>query len=219
MEDAYKISRWGTRRSKSEGETERSSPFGDAVHKPAQEPVRTPPKSKTPSLKDRLLPPSQRALNQWLSKRHELGRSGLVNVVNEALVSQFGPLKIKGNITLIHEDGSTEHANKVTLCRCGHSRNKPYCDDQHIEKEFKDSGRFSQGSQSTMPLRPTALAITCIENGPLQFDGRMRVHDYLGQDCVKPKGKLCRCGYSTNKPFCDGSHEKHGFKSSVAKED
>jgi CDGSH-type Zn-finger protein len=176
---------------------------------PAQEYVDAPPIRRP----GRHLPKSTRALNKWLSERHEKGRKGLVNLLNETLVSQFGPLKLKGNITLIHEDGTLELANQLALCRCGHSKNKPFCDGQHVDAEFKDSGRFAQGSEAPQPLRPASLAVTCVEDGPLQFEGRMRVYDYLGQQCTKPRGQLCRCGQSANKPFCDGSHERVGFKS------
>lgn len=225
MEDAFKILRKDPENSNSQTGRTRRSPFGESVHKPAQEPLdpgghpalkpeQEPLNPPATPAEDRHISPATRALNQWLSQRRDKGLKGLVNVLNETLVSQFGPLKFKGNLTLIHEDGTTELANQLTLCRCGHSMNKPFCDDRHIEKEFMDSGRFSQGSHSAMPLRPSALAIKCVKNGPLEFYGRMRIHDYLGQDCVKSRGKLCRCGLSANKPFCDNSHEKAGFDSS-----
>lgn len=212
MEDAFKILRPDQEDQRSQGEAREDRPFGETVQKPAQESFHEGPNQV--GQRSRHLPRSTRALNRWLADRQEKGRKGLVNILNEMLVSQFGPLKLKGNITLIHEDGTLELANQLTLCRCGHSKNKPFCDDQHIEAEFKDSGRFAQGSQALVPMRPASLAITCIEDGPLQFDGRMRIHDYLGQECTKPRGKLCRCGQSANKPFCDGSHTKIGFKTS-----
>lgn len=192
------------------GESKPQTPLGETVQKPAQEPIDAPRRRA----RDLHLPKSQRALNRWLSERHEKGRKGLVNVLNETLVSQFGPLKLKGNITLIHEDGTAELANQLSLCRCGHSMNKPFCDEQHIEAEFKDSGRFAQGSEAPTPMRPVPVAVTCLEDGPLQFEGRMRIVDYLGQQCTKPRGKLCRCGQSANKPFCDGSHTRVRFRSS-----
>jgi len=212
MEDAFKILRPDPDDHRPQGDAQSERPFGETVQKPAQESFHESPNRAREGV--RHLPKSTRALNRWLSERQEKGRKGLVNILNETLVSQFGPLKLKGNITLIHEDGTLELANQLSLCRCGHSRNKPFCDDQHIEAEFKDSGRFAQGSQAPIPMRPSSLAVTCIEDGPLQFDGRMRIMDYLGQECTKPRGKLCRCGQSTNKPFCDGSHAKIGFKTS-----
>ncbi len=211
MEDVFKALRTDPENSSSsKGDSDPKLPFGHSVQKPAQEPIEKPDCIQP---QDKHLPKSQRALNKWLSERRAQGRKGLVNVLNETLVSQFGPLKMKGNITLIHEDGSLELANQLKLCRCGQSKNKPFCDDQHIEAEFTDSGRFAQGSQAPAPMRPASLAITCSENGPLQFVGRMRIVDYLGQQCTKTRGNLCRCGQSANKPFCDGSHKRIGFNS------
>lgn len=209
MEDASKLRRPLQGGSVAQKETKSNPAFGETVQKPAQEPIDAP-RIRKP---DRTLPKSARALNRWLSERSEKGRKGLVNILNETQVVQFGPLKLKGNITLIHEDGTLELANQLTLCRCGHSRNKPFCDDQHIEREFMDPGRFAEGSETPVPMRPVPLAITCVENGPLQFDGRMRIVDYLGQQCSKPRGNLCRCGHSAHKPFCDGSHKRVRFSS------
>jgi CDGSH-type Zn-finger protein len=55
-------------------------------------------------------------------------------------VSKDGPYYVSGNIEVVGhepraEEVSTEHA---TLCRCGHSKNKPFCDGTHWSVEFKD---------------------------------------------------------------------------------
>ncbi len=43
-----------------------------------------------------------------------------------------GPLWVTGNILIERSDGQPiETRNRVTLCRCGHSKNKPYCDGTH----------------------------------------------------------------------------------------
>lgn len=50
------------------------------------------------------------------------------------------------------------------------------------------------------------------ENGPLRIDGQVSLIDADGN--VVRSGErffLCRCGHSNSKPFCDGSHRKHGF--------
>lgn len=57
--------------------------------------------------------------------------------------------------------------------------------------------------------------ITVNKNGPLRLEGEFIISD--------PSGKtyglggrtfiaLCRCGHSSNKPFCDGTHSKVGFQ-------
>ena len=50
-----------------------------------------------------------------------------------------GPLWVKGSIPIISADGTPyEKRNRVALCRCGHSENKPFCDGSHISEGFKD---------------------------------------------------------------------------------
>jgi CDGSH-type Zn-finger protein len=50
-----------------------------------------------------------------------------------------GPVWVRGGIKIIAVDGFTyEVRNRVTLCRCGQSRNKPFCDGTHASVGFKD---------------------------------------------------------------------------------
>ena len=61
--------------------------------------------------------------------------------------------------------------------------------------------------------------IVCINNGPLRVSGKDIVlkdangntFDLAGREVIS----LCRCGQSANKPFCDGSHARTGFQSTV----
>ena len=47
--------------------------------------------------------------------------------------------------------------------------------------------------------------IKVLDDGPLFVKGDVEITDADG-NVFKQKGGLCRCGHSTNKPFCDGSH-------------
>lgn len=50
-------------------------------------------------------------------------------------------------------------------------------------------------------------------NGPLLVYGNITIKDKNGNETKKNKvTALCRCGASANKPYCDGSHQKIGFK-------
>ena len=159
---------------------------------------------------------SARAIDRWFRERQKYqknqGAPRLLEVPNEMLVLNGGPLKITGNITLIHEDGKVQYANHLSLCRCGHSRSKPVCDDQHVDMEFLHSGKIFEVSEITASSRPSKINISCIKDGPITFSGRIRLHNQSGQECVKMRGSLCRCGQSARKPFCDGSHSRVGFK-------
>jgi CDGSH-type Zn-finger protein len=54
-------------------------------------------------------------------------------------VIEGGPLWVRGGIPVESSDGTVyEVRNRVTLCRCGHSNNKPFCDGSHKEVGFND---------------------------------------------------------------------------------
>lgn len=49
-------------------------------------------------------------------------------------------LNVKGDFELIGADGELyEKRNRVALCRCGHSQNKPFCDASHVNECFQDN--------------------------------------------------------------------------------
>ena len=51
-----------------------------------------------------------------------------------------GPLLVTGKIEVRHEDGTVETLPRATLCRCGESEHKPFCDNQHLAIGFKAPG-------------------------------------------------------------------------------
>ena len=54
--------------------------------------------------------------------------------------SAAGPLWVTGNIPIRRSDGlAIEIRNRMTLCRCGASKNKPFCDGSHAKIKFKDN--------------------------------------------------------------------------------
>ena len=63
-----------------------------------------------------------------------------------------------------------------------------------------------------------AIKITARKNGPFRVEateGEVVLMDHEGAQydlTGKPAFSLCRCGGSTNKPFCDGTHSKIGFQ-------
>ena len=60
------------------------------------------------------------------------------------------------------------------------------------------------------------MKITVQKNGPLRIEGddiliqdpEQQAYGLAGRTVVS----LCRCGHSSNKPFCDGSHNHHSFQ-------
>ena len=149
----------------------------------------------------------EKAIDRWFNEQRRSKRvPKKLNIANELLVTSGGPLKMTGNITLIDEDGSVTHANSLSLCRCGASKTKPLCDDQHLEVEFFDPGAVSQLSDWMPVSRPQNITVTCVKNGPLKFRGYLRIHNKRGQECITMNGALCRCGKSSKKPFCDNKN-------------
>ena len=176
--------------------------------------------------------------------------------------------------------------NGTALCRCGHSKHKPFCDGSHLKAgvdltetasfapllagaqeidgptisltdneaycafaRFCDngnriwgevqmpgeqhvklatymahhcpSGRLMVWDNATgQPIEtPQPAALSLLEDpvekrsGPLALDGGIRVQSASGESYeVRNRQTLCRCGASSNKPFCDGSHASIKFQ-------
>ena len=57
-----------------------------------------------------------------------------IYLVKDDPVEHLGPIYVKGGIQIIGADGfEYEVRNRVTLCRCGESGNKPFCDGTHVQ--------------------------------------------------------------------------------------
>jgi CDGSH-type Zn-finger protein len=62
-----------------------------------------------------------------------------ISIVEDTAHMVSGPLWVKGGIQVIGSDGQPyEIRNRVTLCRCGKSMNKPFCDGTHCGINFND---------------------------------------------------------------------------------
>jgi len=75
---------------------------------------------------------------------------------------------------------------------------------------------LARGGFRWSSMRRTKMKITVQKNGPLRVEGddiqiqdpNQQTYGLGGRTVVS----LCRCGFSANKPFCDGSHNHHGFQ-------
>jgi CDGSH-type Zn-finger protein len=62
-----------------------------------------------------------------------------ISIVEDPKEKVSGPLWLKGGVPVESADGTKyETRNRVTLCRCGKSANKPFCDASHIEAGYND---------------------------------------------------------------------------------
>jgi CDGSH-type Zn-finger protein/uncharacterized Fe-S cluster protein YjdI len=131
--------------------------------------------------------------------------------VNLVSVREGGPYAIRADIRL---DGGAAGNYRYTLCRCGASKSKPFCDGSHHEINFAASGEPATGKADMLPVRDGPLAIDPQVDGPLQVRGNMEIISGTGRVVARMESaRLCRCGHSNTKPFCDGSHVRAGFRS------
>jgi len=130
--------------------------------------------------------------------------------VNLATVREAGPYAFRAQLEI---DG-TPAGFRATLCRCGASKNKPYCDGSHHEVGFSATGEPPTGKTEALAMRNGVLAIDPQTNGPLRVRGNLEILSGTGRAVARvTSAYLCRCGGSANKPFCDGTHAKIGFRS------
>ncbi len=224
------------------------------------------------------------------------------------VVNRNGPYRVVGGIPLAIETitpnpageswewtpgRSFEASAEYFLCRCGHSKNKPFCDNSHLSVGFEGketasrrpierqsehfdgpthvlsddeelcafarfcdpggkiwslieqtdrpevrelvvreafhcpSGRLVLREKSTgkvlEPTLPPSIGIvedTALKcSGPLWVRGGIRVESADGRPYeIRNRVTLCRCGASTNMPFCNGSHASIRFQDGLTRE-
>ncbi len=135
----------------------------------------------------------------------------LVPPVNLLATREAGPYAVRADLRISGEAVGF----RATLCRCGASKNKPYCDGSHHEIGFSASGEPATGKADMLEARGGPLEIEPQIDGPLQVRGNLEITSGTGRVVVRlQQARLCRCGGSSNKPFCDGTHARIGFKSS-----
>ena len=67
-----------------------------------------------------------------------------IGIIEDPGIKVSGPIWVKRAIRIESADGTSyEIRNRVTLCRCGHSSNKPFCDGTHASMEFRDGIPFA----------------------------------------------------------------------------
>ena len=141
-------------------------------------------------------------------ERHDGRPDETPPAVNSARVLENGPIALHGELILDGEPAGT----RMTLCRCGASKNRPFCDGSHEAAEFVASGEPPTAKSKTLEERGGPLEITPFDNGPVGIKGPIEIIAGSGRTVQRTtNAALCRCGASKNKPFCDGSHSKSGF--------
>ncbi len=143
-------------------------------------------------------------------ERHDGGAPETPDVETTVRAQRHGPLEIRGDLRVATPAGEIVET-RIALCRCGHTRNAPFCDGAHHAIAFRDAGEVFEGrigaAEGAGPLRITARA-----NGPLKLVGPFTLVSADGR--VRLAGgevALCRCGRSRNRPFCDSSHQASDF--------
>jgi CDGSH-type Zn-finger protein/uncharacterized Fe-S cluster protein YjdI len=129
-------------------------------------------------------------------------------IVNTVRVRENGPLAIHAEMAL---EGHPDVGYRATLCRCGLSKNKPFCDSSH-KAGFVATGEPATEDTPALAVRGGVVSVKPAKNGPLVVSGNLELVSGTGRTLARvTKTALCRCGHSAKKPFCDGSHAKASF--------
>ena len=104
------------------------------------------PETDSPEARDRVIHqgthcPSGRLVvrDNATGKAYEPALPISIGIVDDPGEDCSGPLWVRGGIQIQSAEGTPyEVRNRVTLCRCGQSKNKPFCDGTHIEVRYKD---------------------------------------------------------------------------------
>jgi len=96
---------------------------------------------------------------------------------NSGQVVYNGPLYLTGELEI---EGAPEDMPglrfRAALCRCGASKNKPFCDNSHIEAGFEDFGAIGKSGPG-LEATGGPLKIKAIPDGPLKIEGNLTLSE------------------------------------------
>lgn len=150
--------------------------------------------------------------------KYELKKSDRVEKApsrNRVSIQKDGPVYMFGDIEVQDHEGNTVlEDTRFALCRCGASANKPACDNSHKKIEFE---AHTNADRTKLPEisadEHQKLIVKLMKDGPAILEGTYTVESDTFSAQTSNKGvALCRCGASSTKPFCDGSHKEAGFE-------
>ncbi len=125
-------------------------------------------------------------------------------VEEKITIAKDGPYNVEG--VILENKSHPTHCSdsKYSLCRCGYSKNKPYCDYSHAENGWHEGDELTevetvQGSGTKEPESGDQPVVA--DNNPA-FETLEKGEEYY----------FCTCGRSAGQPFCDGAHAGTSFK-------
>jgi len=133
----------------------------------------------------------------------------------------------KGDITVVWRPDLCIHSKVcwTELAAVFDPRKRPWIDMEgaEVERIMEQVSRCPSGALSYTTNKTTVepddsetdvtTTVEALKNGPLMVYGKLTVKDSKGNETTKNKvTAFCRCGASSNKPFCDGTHIKIGFR-------
>ncbi|MEM6530784.1 MAG: (4Fe-4S)-binding protein [Chloroflexota bacterium] len=106
-------------------------------------------------------------------ERKDGGESEAIPTENTVVIWKNGPLQVSGDMSIQGATVAMDTETRVTLCRCGASNSKPFCDNSHIDDGFE----AEEVTPETVTEAPSGgkLTITLHTNGPLEFDGNVSI--------------------------------------------
>ena len=134
---------------------------------------------------------------------------------NRVKLTANGPVYFFGDLEVQDHEGNTVlNDTRFAFCRCGSSSNKPACDNSHKKIDWKaDTNANKEKMPPIENENQDKLLIKLMKNGPAILEGNYTMESQeLGEHTSDKGVALCRCGGSSTKPFCDGTHKEIGFE-------
>lgn len=74
---------------------------------------------------------------------------------------------------------------RATLCRCGGSQNKPFCDSTHVTMGFEATGEPPSQGTPALAHRGGLLELVALKDGPLQINGNVELCTGTGRTITR----------------------------------